>query len=89
MLGKVYAIYVLPEYQRQGIGRQLMSICARELLRDDIDTLLVWVLEANPVRRFYEQLGGELVRTGWIEIGGARLRQLGYGWRDLRILIRR
>ncbi|WP_322802635.1 GNAT family N-acetyltransferase [Thermoflexus sp.] len=87
--GEVYAIYVLPEHQRQGIDRRLMSICARELLRDGIDTLLVWVLEANPARRFYEQLGGELVRTGWMEIGGARLRQLGYGWRDLHILIRR
>lgn len=74
--GEVYAIYVLPEYQRQGIGRQLMSMCAEELLRGSMDTLLVWVLEANPARRFYERLGGELVRTGWMESYGVRGKEL-------------
>lgn len=85
--GEVYAIYVLPEYQQQGIGKQLMGMCAQELSRRGINTLLVWVLEANPARRFYERLGGQLVRSNEINIGGARLPQVGYGWLDLRTLI--
>ena len=56
--GEIYALYVLRNYQRQGIGTQLMLALATALNRNDIYSMLVWVLEHNPCRRFYERLNG-------------------------------
>ncbi|MBC7249283.1 MAG: GNAT family N-acetyltransferase [Anaerolineae bacterium] len=81
--GEIYALYVLPAYQRRGIGRKLVGASARRLLQAGIGNLLVWVLSANPSRRFYETLGGQLVREREIEIGGVLLQEVGYGWSEL------
>jgi ribosomal protein S18 acetylase RimI-like enzyme len=87
--GEIYALYVLPEYQRQGIGKRLVGMCAQKLAENAIDTLLIWVLEANPAKQFYERLGGRPVRACEIEIGGLSLPAVGYGFRDAGALIRR
>lgn len=84
--GEVYAIYVLPDCQQKGFGRQLMARSAERLRLAGIDTLLVWVLAANPHRGFYDRLGGEPVRERDVEIGGARLPEIGYGWPSLSAL---
>jgi hypothetical protein len=51
--------------------------------------MLVWVFAANPCRAFYEALGGRYVREQEITIGGAQLREVAYGWSDLRGLAER
>lgn len=84
--GEIYALYVLPAYQRQGIGRRLVGASARRLLQAGTGNLLIWVLSANPSRRFYERLGGQPVREREIEIGGISLPEVGYGWSDLEAL---
>lgn len=57
--GELYAIYLLEEYQRMGIGHRLVSAVAQRLLVDGLSSMLLWVLEDNhPARRFYESLGG-------------------------------
>lgn len=86
--GEIYALYVLPAYQRQGIGQRLVAASARRLLQAGICNLLVWVLSANPYRQFYERLGGQLVREREVEIGGVSLPAVGYGWADLAALAR-
>ncbi|MCL6542913.1 MAG: GNAT family N-acetyltransferase [Roseiflexus sp.] len=84
--GEIYALYVLPAYQGRGIGKKLVGASARRLIQAGIGNLLVWVLSANPFRRFYETLGGQLVREREIEIGGVLLKAVGYGWPDLGAL---
>lgn len=82
--GELYAIYLLPERQRRGIGLNLTAATARWLIGEGMDSMIVWVLAENhPARRFYEALGGQYVRDHQIEIGGARLPEVSYGWRDL------
>ncbi len=49
--------------------------------------MLVWVLEQNPARGFYEHLGGVDLRAKPIQIGGKDLVEVAYGWRDLRTLV--
>lgn len=85
--GELYALYLLMGHQRQGLGRALTAETARRLVTKDITSLLVWVLAANPSRGFYEALGGVLVAEKDIEIGGATLREVAYGWQDLRPLL--
>ncbi len=48
--------------------------------------MLVWVLADNPMRRFYEALGGRLLREKKVEIGGVALDEVAYGWRDTAAL---
>ena len=86
--GELYAIYLLEEYQRMGIGRRLFSCVTRRLLSDGFDSMLLWVLEDNhPACRFYESLGGERVNRKTITIGGADLVEVSYGWREIDGLV--
>lgn len=85
--GEIYAVYVLPSRQRQGTGRQMVQACAQRLQEQGLRSVLIWVLADNPSRSFYERLGGRPVREQEIEIGGAQLREVGYGWPDIRALL--
>ena len=87
--GELYAIYLYEPYQRRGIGRSLMTLIAQNLLDAGLGSLLVWVLDANPCRSFYEALGGERLRDKRINVGGVQLVEVAYGWRDARILVNR
>ena len=82
--GEIYAIYVLKEYQGQGIGRRLVSAVAQRLLVNGLGSMLAWVLTDNqPACRFYESLGGEQVGRKKTTIGGTDLEEVAYGWRDI------
>ena len=86
--GEIYVLYVLPEYQHQGIGRELVSACVHHLIHQlKVDTMLIWVLAENPYRRFYELLGGKVVREKTQEIGGRMLSEVGYGWETIHQLL--
>ncbi|HLY77497.1 MAG TPA: GNAT family N-acetyltransferase [Thermoplasmata archaeon] len=84
--GELGAIYVLRSSQGYGIGTSLVGVVAPHLLSIALDSMLVWVLEQNPYRRFYEKLGGIDVRRRAAPVAGATLPEIGYGWRDLRRL---
>lgn len=85
--GEIYAIYLLQNYQRQGIGRELFRAGARELERRGLTPFLLWVLKANPARHFYQALGGQFLREKEIQIGNERLMEVAYGWADPRTII--
>jgi ribosomal protein S18 acetylase RimI-like enzyme len=78
--GELYAIYLLEECRRQGLGRRLVERIFESLVKAGMDSVLIWVLADNPCRRFYEALGGKLVGEKEIEIGKQRLRQVAYGF---------
>ena len=82
--GELGAIYVLKSFQGRGFGRKLTAEIARHLLGTGHHSMLVWILEANPYRRFYEKLGGVPVRTKMARVAGALLPEVAYGWIDIR-----
>jgi ribosomal-protein-alanine N-acetyltransferase len=84
--GELYAIYVLESAQRSGAGRSLTAELARRLVKAGIPSLLVWVLERNPSRRFYERLGGTEVGRKVARIGDEDHEEIAYGWSDARVL---
>jgi ribosomal protein S18 acetylase RimI-like enzyme len=89
-MGEIYFLYLLPEYQRQGIGRQLVISVVERLVEQEMDSLLIRVLKANaPARRFYEALGGQLVPDveEEFEDRGAVLVRVAYGWREVGELL--
>jgi ribosomal protein S18 acetylase RimI-like enzyme len=83
---EIYVLYVLPAYQNQGIGRSLVTACVQQLLRQGLDTLLIWIMAENPYRRFYETLGGRIVGKIEKQRGSKLIPEIAYGWRDIRIL---
>ena len=85
--GELYAIYVLNTHQRRGLGRSLTRAVAERLARGGMRSMLVWVLAANPWRRFYEALGGRQVYVKPVEIGGITLDEVAYGWTDVTRLV--
>lgn len=85
--GEIFAIYLLKEFQRKGIGRALVAALASRLIQAGMRSTLVWVLEKNPARRFYEALEGKLVSQKVMNIGGVDMVVVSYGWRDANTLI--
>lgn len=57
--GEIYAIYIFKDYQGKGIGRKLVQSVVEELVQEGINSMLVWVLEDNYSKYFYESLGGK------------------------------
>jgi L-amino acid N-acyltransferase YncA len=80
--GELYTVYVLHEAQGQGAGRRLTAAVARELAARDMRSMLVWVFEQNPSRRFHESLGGTLLGQQQFELGGQMMTEVSYGWLD-------
>ncbi len=85
--GELFAIYILEEYQRQGIGRQLVRIIATKLADLSVNSMLVWVLGDNSACKFYEFLGGEKVDEEQTSRAGVILKEIAYGWMDITVLI--
>ena len=87
--GELYGIYILNEYQRRSIGRQLMSRVAGNLSKLGFNSMLVWVLAGNQgAMGFYESLGGRKIDERYISLGEARLLEYAYGWENTREMIR-
>jgi GNAT superfamily N-acetyltransferase len=86
-LGEIYVFYLLPQAQRQGVGTQLMRSMARGLDLRGMDSLVIWALERNPARAFYDVLGGRVSDSRETPVGTRRLREVAYRWDDLRTLM--
>jgi len=81
--GEVQTLYVLPDWQNQGIGRLLLQGCFARLSNHGITSAVIWVLADNPARFFYERMGGKRVGERDERLWGALLHEIGYGWSEL------
>lgn len=80
--GEVYAIYVLKEYQNQNIGRNLMKYSIEKLSKMGLISFLVWVLESNPYKQFYEKLGGTQIDRKPLDSSDGSPFLIAYAWKD-------
>lgn len=86
-VGEVLMLYVLPDHQGGGVGRELLTGLFRRLIRRGAGSALVWVLAANPARYFYQSLGGCLIAERAVSFWGAQVRECAYGWPDLKATV--
>lgn len=85
--GEIYALYLHPDFWRQGIGTALIKHGARTLKEQKHGAICLWVLDANGrARAFYEKMGGQKIGNKMIEIGPSKLKEVCYGWRDTAAL---
>ena len=55
---ELWAVYVDPFFQRQGIGEQLIRLCEAEAAKRGFSEVRISTLEKNEIgRRFYEKMG--------------------------------
>jgi ribosomal protein S18 acetylase RimI-like enzyme len=85
--GEIYALYVLHEHQRCGVGRGLVRECARHFVRQGLFAFHLWVLSANRARLFYEAVGGRVIGERTERLGRHDFGELAYGWDDLTELV--
>lgn len=81
--GEIYCLYLLKEFQRQGIGSKLMKTLIRNFLSVGWESAIVWVLTDNPSRKFYESYHPKLVDTQYID--RLKAEEIALGWTDLTI----
>jgi GNAT superfamily N-acetyltransferase len=85
--GEIYAIYLLQEAQRKGLGALLVRQFVHELDARGFGSMAVWVLALNPSRRFYERLAGTVIGQQQIERGGQPFSEVAYGWQSLNVFL--
>ena len=85
--GELYAIYLLEQHQRQGIGRKLVGELCAWLLSQGLASMYTWVLDKNPSRRFYESLGGIEIKSETTNLRGSDVVEVAYGWDDISPLV--
>ncbi len=79
--GELYAIYLLKERQRQGNGKRLLKACSDELKRRGYGKMVLFTMEENAYKGFYESVGGVLEPCDQgVEIGGQQFKLLKYAW---------
>ena len=81
--GELYAIYLLRQYQGLGYGRRLFEAGAKALVDEGFRSMVLWVLEENLTRGFYEHLGGSVVAQKMLPVGGVQYPAVAYGWDDI------
>nr|WP_255437613.1 GNAT family N-acetyltransferase [Thalassobacillus sp. CUG 92003] len=87
--GEIYAIYLLDEYQRKGLGSQLLAAFTEAMVNADYQSMLVWVLTYNPSGQFYIQHGAKQVEAEQVTIGEGTYEETAYGWKDINDLLSR
>ncbi|WP_025784438.1 GNAT family N-acetyltransferase [Sporosarcina sp. D27] len=81
--GDLTSIYLLEEYQRKGVGKQLLKRLFLQFEELGFDRIFVEVLEENKTRFFYEYYGANLFKSKRTTIAGTDLTLLIYEWNDL------
>jgi len=84
---ELFAIYLLRDAQRRGIGMALLKRLAGSLKARGYRSMMAWVLEDNSSGEFYSRSGGVRVASKEMEVGGVMLPVVAYGWGDLEGII--
>lgn len=83
--GELYAIYLLEEYKGRKIGSKLFYEGINELMAN-YSSVLVWVLEDNDSKLFYEKFGPEKAGEEEITIAETAFKEIAYIWKDIKVL---
>lgn len=85
--GELYAVYLLEEYKRNGLGTMLLYEGLKDLMQQGFDSLLVWVLAENPSLQFYEHFVPKKEAVENAQIGSSFYEEIAYKWSNLNDLL--
>lgn len=76
---ELYAIYLLKEFQGQGVGRSMFNALVSRLKEDGYQSMYLWVVKGSKTIAIYESLGGVLGNQTQTDlIGGEEVEELLY-----------
>ena len=79
--GEIYEIYLLPEYQGVGLGKNLFLAARQEIANSGLKGCLVWVLQDNiPAIKFYQNAGGRDTAEGTETFDGRKLKKTAFAF---------
>ncbi len=82
--GEIYAIYILPQYQGEGIGTMLLKKAIHRLEEENLIPYIIIALEKNnSARNFYEKLGFHFIGKMLKKIGRSEYSCSIYGSKTL------
>ena len=84
--GEIHTLYVLPDWQEQGIGRAPAVRLPARVERGRDRGAYLWVLADNPSRFFYQAMGGKRISERDERLWGTTVHEVAYGWPDLSAL---
>ncbi|MBM7571424.1 GNAT family N-acetyltransferase [Aquibacillus albus] len=87
--GEIYAIYLLGEYQRKGLGSMLLEAFAKEMKKEGYQSILVWVLTQNPTSQFYLDYGAKQIDKEETTIGQGTYQETAFGWKNIDELLQK
>jgi GNAT superfamily N-acetyltransferase len=85
--GEVETLYVLDDWQNQGLGGQLLRASAKHLAALGCRSAYAWVLRDNPATFFYARLGGKRIANSTTHVGGEDIPQTAYAWDPIETLL--
>lgn len=82
--GEVTSIYLLKRFKGRGVGKALLQVGMKELVKRNFSQAYCWVLEGNPSIHFYEASGATYSgQSKDDEIAGLKVKELAYVWNTL------
>lgn len=82
----LYTLYILEEYQKQGLGKMLVKAVASKLKVLGARSMILWAFAENDACSFYEHLGGKRSEERTVNIGGNDLLEIAFVWDDITVL---
>ena len=81
---EIYALYLIPNFYRQGVGTALIQEAVMQLKIKKHQSMCLWVLKDNKRGcSFYEAVGGQRVGKKVLEMGRTNVKEVCYAWRDI------
>lgn len=80
---ELYAIYILREFQGNGIGENLFRLCQKGMIADKMNSMCLTALEISPYKSFYEKMGGQLFGKANHFLALVKYETVIYGWKNL------
>lgn len=81
---EIYSLYILHKWQNMKIGKKLFSTLVNDHIRNNMHSMMVWVLRDNPAVEFYKKMGGNKYTEKEIAIGEQTLIEEAYSWNKLQ-----
>lgn len=83
---ELVSLYIKPSELNKGIGTSLFKETAKELYENNKKNMIVWCFADNEsARKFYTDLGGQIVETKTVVIGDEEYEEVGFYY-DLKMI---
>ena len=86
---EIVALHVRLTTRYKGLGRALLRAALQELDSLHCSSVMLWTLQGNPTRQWYEQLQGILLGEKHYQVEDWDIVEVAYGWKPISNLLQR